>query len=83
MSYLRNAQAHRWYHPMPRPAFPRPSKLRSAANRRGDDAEFYFGGWSRARLISMDRRFRDAMAREVQPAKVHSPGEGILRTRPC
>jgi hypothetical protein len=33
---------------MPRPDFRRPSKLRDAASRPGDDAEAYFGAWSRA-----------------------------------
>ena len=48
---------------MPRPAFPRPSKLRNAASQPGDDADNYFGAWSRARLKAMDRRFAAAMAR--------------------
>jgi hypothetical protein len=48
---------------MPRPAFSRPSKLRDAAARPGDDANNYFGAWSRARLKAMDRRFAAAIAR--------------------
>ena len=48
---------------MPRPPIPRPTKLRNAARQPGDDADNYFGAWSRARLKAMDRRFAAAMAR--------------------
>ena len=54
-------------HPMSRPDFPRPSKLRNAASQPGDDADNYFGAWSRARLKAMDRRFAAAMMR-AEPA---------------
>jgi hypothetical protein len=47
----------------PRPHDLRPSKLRNAASRPGDDADAVSGGWSRARLKAMDRRFAAAMAR--------------------
>ena len=46
---------------MPRPHEERPSKLRNAASRPGDDADAYAGGWSRERLIAMDARYREAM----------------------
>ena len=45
------------------PAPPSPAKLRNAASQPGDDADNYFGAWSRARLKAMDRRFAAAMAR--------------------
>ena len=35
---------------MPRPHEQRPSKLRNAASRPGDDADAHAGGWSRERL---------------------------------
>ena len=46
---------------MPRPHEQRPSKLRNAASRPGDDAEVYCGGWSRERLIAMDARYCEVM----------------------
>ena len=54
-------------HPMSRPDFPRPYELRNAASQPGDDADNYFGAWSRARLKAMDRRFAAAMMR-AEPA---------------
>jgi hypothetical protein len=47
--------------PCPNPPSPRPSKLRNAAFRPGDDAEAYCGGWSRERLIAMDARYCEVM----------------------
>ena len=46
---------------MPRPHEQRPSKLRNAASRPGDDADAYAGGWSRERLIAMDARYCEVM----------------------
>ena len=63
---------------MPRPHPLRPSKLRNAAFRPGDDAEIYCGGWSRERLLAMDQRFAAAMARAApvpKPCLPASPAE--------
>ena len=51
----------------------RPSKLRNAASRPGDDADAVSGGWSRERLIAMDRRFAAAMARAALAAPLAGP----------
>ena len=56
---------------MPRPHEQRPSKLRNAASRPGDDADAYAGGWSRERLIAMDARYcevmRAALIKDIRP----------------
>jgi hypothetical protein len=48
---------------MPRPAFPRPSKLRNASDDETDVNRA--GGWSRERLIGMGQAFRAAMQRAL------------------
>ena len=58
---------------MPRPHDLRPSKLRNAASRPGDDADAVSGGWSRERLIAMDRRFATAMARAAAGSPAGGP----------
>jgi hypothetical protein len=51
--------------PGPHDYFFRPSKLRDAASRPGDDAETCYGGWSLERLLVMDARYCEAMRKAL------------------
>ena len=45
------------------PRLPPPLQAPQCGQPTGDDADNYFGAWSRARMKAMDRRFAAAMAR--------------------
>jgi hypothetical protein len=68
---------------MPRPHEQRPSKLRNAASRPGDDADANSGGWSRERLIAMDARYcevmRAALIKDIGPEGRRKPSSDHSR----
>lgn len=57
----------------------RPSKLRAAAHKPGDDADARSGGWSRERLVAMNERFRAAMERALGKRRPLEPSSATTR----
>jgi hypothetical protein len=64
--------------PGPHDYFFRPSKLRDAASRPGDDAETCYGGWSREHLLNMNARYCEAMRKALAASKgATAPKAGV------